>query len=380
MSHSYGGDRRIKAMKLKSLFIKPTFRCSANCIHCRHRRELYRKQVDKEKLTLDHFKQLFLEANRLGTDSLHISGGEPTLYPYLMELVRAGKQYSWFVILNSNGSEMDSERASNLLKSGLDAIILSIHSANPQIHDSMRQRDGMWEKVVRCVKLMSEAKREINPGFILMTQTIVTRQNYLDLHNILGLVSQMAVDAHAFSYLEGDFERKQLLSEKEILDFKRIIVPKILHRLDSFPYKSSVLKYAARRRVSRFFDDRNVSLKDYACGVYQDANAFSCNAPNVFAMILPNGDVHPCNMVEYVHEPVVGNVLTESLASIWYGDRFNEFRVKRFEWCRFCPTHLHFHVPLGIKIRQLAQLAFRNPAPEQRSIREQIARTFTMTK
>lgn len=338
--------------------------------------------MNEGRLTLDHFKQLFFEASRLGADSLHISGGEPTLYPNLIELIREGKRYGWFVILNSNGSEMDSDMASELLEAGLNAVILSIHSAKPEVHDSMRRRKGMWGKVIRSIELMGEAKRRINPNFILMTQTIVTRQNYLDLHNTLDLVCQMVVDAHAFSYLEGDFEGKQLLSEDEILSFKRNIIPKMLQRLDRFPFKSFIpsassgqaLKYAAKRRVEKFFDERRVALKDYARGIYQDAEAVSsCNAPNVFAMVLPNGDVHPCNMVEYVHEPVVGNILEESLTSIWYGDKFNEFRKNRFEWCRFCPTRLHFHVPLGINFKQLIRLAFRNPAPEQRNIREQIA-------
>ena len=310
-------------------------------------------------------------------DSLHISGGEPTLYPNLIELIREGKRCGWFVVLNSNGSEIDSKIASDLVKEGLDAVILSVHSANPEIHDSMRRRKGMREKIIGSIKLMSEAKRRINPNFILMTQSIITRQNYFDLHNTLDFVCRLNVDAHAFSYLEGDFEGKQLLSEDEILDFKWNIVPKMLERLEKFPFKNFILKYAAMKRISKFFNEKKVSLKDYVRGIYQDEKAAErCKTPRVFLMVLPNGDVHPCNMVEYVHEPVMGNIMEESLTSIWRGDKFNEFRLNRFGWCRFCPTHLHFHIPLGISVKQILRLAFRNPAPEQRSIREQIAYTF----
>ena len=145
-------------MRLRSLFIKPTFACTADCPHCRHRRELYRQNMDEPRLTLEQYRQLFLEARNLGTDSLHISGGEPTLYKDLIDLIGEGKRHNWYVVLNSNGSRIDPDMASSLLRAGLDAIILSIHSADPEIHDAMRRRRGHWEKVVESIETISRLR------------------------------------------------------------------------------------------------------------------------------------------------------------------------------------------------------------------------------
>jgi MoaA/NifB/PqqE/SkfB family radical SAM enzyme len=81
-------------------------------------------------------------------------------------------------------------------------------------------------------------------------------------------------------------------------------------------------------------------LTPIASGIY---NPKSCNVPTYFSIILPNGDLHPCNIVEYTHEPILGNVKKQSLKTIWTSKKFNEYREKRNKNCRYCPVPLRRH-------------------------------------
>lgn len=362
-------------IKLRSLFIKPTLACTANCLHCRHRQELYRQIENNNKLKLPDYARLFHEVRKIGTESLHISGGEPTLYDQLPDLIAEGKRHKWFVILNTNGSTLNFTMASELFRAGLDAVIVSLQSTDPVIHDAMRQKCGHLNKIVESIGLLQRMKKKFNPNFLLSTQTIITKKNYLDLPNIVRLVCQLDSDAHGFSYLEGDFERELLLSVEEIMDLKQTIIPEMLEVLNAYPFKNSILKYAAMRSVAKLYNEKITSLESYSKGVYRDKKytRSHCRAPEIFAMVLPNGDVHPCNMVEYVHAPIVGNILKQEFYEIWQGQMWNEFRQERFMWCHYCPAHIHFHIPLAITMAQVLRLALKNPAPEQKSIKERIA-------
>lgn len=362
-------------MKLRSLFVKPTIACSADCIHCRRRRELYRKIAHEKKLQIDDYRLVFKQAKPLGVDSLHISGGEPTLYPDLQELISEGKRQNWFVILNTNGSQLNESLASKLLMAGLDAVIISLQGACPMTHDLIRQRDGHWTKALDSIRLLQEMGKKYNSSFLLTTQTIVTRFNYRELPDILQIVAGLGSDAHGFSYLEGDFDGESLLTTDEIVDFRNNILPRMLDRLSRHSFSNTLFRYAAMRCISKLYSEKINSLNNYARGVYRelDCSPSKCHAPNSFAMILPNGEVHPCNMVEYVHEPVMGNIFKNKLVEIWEGPEWNSFRQEKFKWCQFCPTHLHFHIPLNVKLRQILRLVLKNPAPEQKSIKERVS-------
>jgi sulfatase maturation enzyme AslB (radical SAM superfamily) len=61
---------------------------------------------------------------------------------------------------------------------------------------------------------------------------------------------------------------------------------------------------------------------------------------------LADGQVHPCNGVEYCHKPVMGNTHEGRLVDLWTGPTWEQFRVERMEWCHRCPMNLHFRIPI----------------------------------
>lgn len=354
--------------QLQSLFVKPVAECTADCSHCRLRRQ-FRAGKDKlPALTLPDYHDLFADAAPLGVRSLHISGGEPTLFPGLVDLVRLGKQHGWFVILNTNGSRPDRRLATDLLWAGLDAVIISLQGAYPATHDAIRGRPGHWEKTVETINIYRNA-RQHTPSFFLTTQTIISRRNFRELPGIIDRVCSSDVDAHGLSYLEADFAKENLLDLSEIDELRQGILPQITSRLKRHSFAHPLLRVAATRAAKKIYRGDGETRRKFSLGYFRGFDRLSpCRAPEVFAMVTTEGFALPCSMVEYVHAPIMGNVRDAPLSRMWNSKQWNDFRQNRFKWCRHCPVYLHFHIPVSASLRKLIRLSFRNPAPEQKSI------------
>ena len=169
--------------KLRKLVIKPTLACTANCPTCQLRRELHKSLTRSRKLSFEQWLKIFEDANNLGVERLDISGGEPTLYKNLTKLITAGKQYGWYVNVNTNGSLINEEYAEQLLAAGLDSISISIYSNEPKMHDQMRNLEGLWDKATNAVRIFSRL-REKFPYFKVSTQCLICRENYRNLADL----------------------------------------------------------------------------------------------------------------------------------------------------------------------------------------------------
>ena len=353
--------RRARAPQLRQLVHKPTFACTAKCVGCENRRKLHRASKGNELLSFDQHLELYRQAAALGVSELHLSGGEPTLYKRLPELVAAGKGHGWFVMLNSNGSQLGGEDlVERLFAAGLDGVMLSLYSHRAQVHDTLRQQQGLWRRAVDGLGVLNRYRREQNQNFLIITQSILSRDNLFDAAELIRLVGENGSDVHLFSYLEGDFGARLVPTVEMLQRFRTETIPGIRRAVLSLPEVHPVLRGVAWWRAGRLFDNRRNADTNYAGCVYNETQAdfARCNIPNEFMLVLPDGNVHPCNAVEYTHEPVVGNFLQSglSLKAIWEGDAWQRFRRERHHWCRRCPMTYHNWIPLNATVGRLGRL------------------------
>ena len=333
-----------KPPRFAHLVLKPTLACTARCHTCSTRKALHKSKGQDQQLALADWKNLFREVDGLGLSKLTISGGEPTLYKDLTELIEAGKRYGWEIGLNTNGSLIDRDCAGRLKAAGLNAVSLSVYSAKPELHDRMRGHPGLWQKAVGAAGAFVEIRERQDPMFRVQMQTLLCRDNFRSFPDLIKLAYQLRVCGLTFSYLEGDFrERQHLLEEKQIDEFKRQVVPEAI----AIIREASADAWARRMAIAAvrsIFPIGRIREREYAQGVYRHPSA--CEVPSFFAIVLANGDVHPCNMVEYSHHPVIGNLQTSSFAELWRGDAWAAFRRKGFDLCRYCPVPQQVHIPI----------------------------------
>ena len=86
---------------IKSANIHLIGQCNMHCAFCFDRCLPKAFMEPREWVpVLDHLK-------RLGIEKINLAGGEPTLYPYLDEMVDIIKSYGFTVSIVSNGSQID---------------------------------------------------------------------------------------------------------------------------------------------------------------------------------------------------------------------------------------------------------------------------------
>jgi radical SAM protein with 4Fe4S-binding SPASM domain len=311
---------------------------------------------------LDDWARVFVDAEALGTEYLDISGGEPTLYRALPGLVWEGKRHGWYVSINSTGFHLP-EMIDRLLEVCLDQVIVSLVSIDPDKHDAIRRTAGSWQAAKRAIDLIRGTPLR------LILHFIVGRENFRELPDLVDFAFDCEANGISLVYPENDHARRFLLmSSDDIVEFRRSVLPECLLRYRKYhptPHES-------HQNLAGFLGAHGVE-GDFSQGLYWrdfDRIFRKCDKPETFALIYANGNVMPCNAMEYTHTPIVGNVLRQNLREIWAGEAYCHFRERRTPFCRQCPIQRH----TGIAIRT------RDNPPYAAPVIRSVPRTLPSTR
>ena len=117
------------------LSIEVETRCNQNCINCFARAGL----DDLSPMPFETARDIALDGSAAGFRKLHLTGGEPLLWPNLFELLELaeGSEYK-NLSFNTNGTLLNDEICKKLASYG-EILSLSISiNGPPEIHDSIR--------------------------------------------------------------------------------------------------------------------------------------------------------------------------------------------------------------------------------------------------
>lgn len=327
---------------LKKITIKPQHACGAACYFCAPRQELYSDIRSRKSgnLTLQDWKVIFADAKMMGVEEICVSGGEPTLYKKIAELIEAIRNAGLRASINSNALLLGGKEE-ELLHAGLNEVCLSLYSVYSERHDAIKGRDGLWDSVVSSARKIVKLRDKEFSNFKIGFYFILLPNNYAEVDDMYEFSANMGLDYLFLSHLQGEFDRESLyLSKSDFAFIRENVFPRIKEKMkeneDSYDKNISFL-------------DRFISVGDvdnYIPGHYlYNADQIYCNTPNEFCIILANGEVHACNMVEHSHQGVIGNIQKMPLAEIFNGERANEFRLSHHQACKYCT------VPINIKIQ-----------------------------
>lgn len=162
------------------------YMCNMKCEHCSIAR--FQGKTDKRKLTPKDVAYLAKQADEMGLARFVISGGEPTIFPDLDELVAAIDPEKFYINSDSNGYLL-AEKAEHMKKIGIDRIQLSIDSLDAEEHDAFRRMPGAHKRAMEGIKECQKI------GLPLYIQTVVTKERlhsdefirFLEYFNGMGL-------------------------------------------------------------------------------------------------------------------------------------------------------------------------------------------------
>jgi len=302
------------------------------------------------ELSTTEVKDFLEEVARLGARFLCLSGGEPALRSDLVEIIQKAKKEGLEVMLITNGTLIKHDLAEKIVKSGLDKIIFSIDSSNPNPHDNMRGVKGCWEKAVQGIKSVNCIRSEYKlkkPKICI--NYAVTRLNYELIGETIDLSGQLGFDEINFlPVIPKTTRANDLLLTYVDLEKLWSLIPSIKARMKKNKLQTNslaTLAYICRNRETAVQGKYAVPVR----------SQILCLQPWQMATIDPFGNVYPCCYAcmfqnlpdEHIHNLLtedqfnMGNIKEKAFKDIWNGDRFVWFRTKSkqplaFEICKAC--------------------------------------------
>ncbi|MBN1899549.1 MAG: radical SAM protein [Spirochaetes bacterium] len=169
---------------MKHIDFHISYQCINKCIFC--------SSSDSIETFHDHpldYKKIIslLKEKRKKFNSVHFTGGEPTLYPFFGQLVERAKQMGYKIAVGTNGAGFADKRFCTRTASFISEVCFSFHGHTAALHNLHTQNKKSFDIVNRAVKNLSEF------DLYLMSNTVITKYNAGHLDKILSFLKKKKI-------------------------------------------------------------------------------------------------------------------------------------------------------------------------------------------
>jgi putative metalloenzyme radical SAM/SPASM domain maturase len=177
--------------KLRKLNIEITTRCNLSCAMCV--RKVWKE--DSGDMSLQTYRALVPVFPEIETINL-IGIGEPLLNEKIFEMIRLGKEHlpgSGTFSITTNGTLMDKSKASKLVSSGLDYIVVSIDGASPETFAEIR-KGARLENVLNGIRFLNQTKNKFNSQTpVIGLEFVAMQRNIEELPQLVELAAAYGI-------------------------------------------------------------------------------------------------------------------------------------------------------------------------------------------
>ena len=274
-----------------------TYACNNACPHCYNEPERFAMG----SLAVEDWYRVLDKLASIGVPHVILTGGEPTLLPFLPDLVRHADGLGQIVGMNTNGRRLaESGLAASLAAAGLNHVQVTLESCIPEVHDRMVATPGAFDETVRGIRAA------LASGLHTITNTTVTRENRDHVLDIVRFVHELGLSTFAMNgiiYAGGGSATPNAIPAEEMAALL-VAVRDEAEALGMRFLWYTVTDYCRLSPLALGLDPKR------------------CNAAEYSICIEPNGDVLPCQSY-YVS---AGNILSDPWDAIWNSELFQSFR------------------------------------------------------
>lgn len=325
---------------VRKLYLEPTTECNLHCATC-VRNVWSDAEEAMDRQTFDR-----VLAGMKGLPQLErvvFTGfGEPLTHPAILDMIAAVRQLGVAVTVGSNGLLLDTAISRELIRLGVDRLVVSVDGVKPETYATVR--GATLSAVLANLRALNQAKSELASLIpSLSIEFVALKSNVSELRDLAALASRLnaarVLVSNVLCYTEE--MRSEMLYGYEPLP-----------TLDSVGWPVSVgpwiiwgnlelprMHWGAERRC-RFVQDR-------AMVVGWDGTATPCYAlSHNYTYYAVDG------RQKHVGRYALGNVKQELLADIWMSEEYVRFRseVRSF----------HFPACPNCDLRETCDLRERN--------------------
>jgi len=130
-------------------------------------------------LTIEEIQDVILQAKDLGAKKIIILGGEPMIYPHILDMVRFIKSSDMEIELFTNGSNITPPTARMLSEHGV-RVVLKMNSFDEKLQDMLSGKKGAHRQILETFNNLKLAGYP-SSGRPMGISTIICRHNIKEL-------------------------------------------------------------------------------------------------------------------------------------------------------------------------------------------------------
>ena len=252
-------------------------RCDFDCIYCELDPAKPVMEYDNPPKVEEIFEEVKYAVNEFDFDVLTItSNGEPTLYPYLDELIDKLKTLNKKLLILSNSSTIDNKEIQNSLKK-LDIVKLSLDSVNEKTFKKIDRphKNIKLEKIIEgIIKFRKIYQNELIIEILVVKGINDKEEEFRALNEILKEINPNRVDISTIdrppAYKVEGVSIERLFELSELIENQNIFIPtrdkinykienltkeELLNTLKKRPFSESDIKNILDEHTQKIFND-----------------------------------------------------------------------------------------------------------------------------
>jgi len=196
-----------------------TMQCNLNCIYCEDFGSR-RNHLVTPTLPLEDAKRI-LKVIRTGIDRLWLTGGEPLMYPQLLDLLMYARDELDFreISLITNGTLLSLNRH---LLPFLNNLIISLDSIDPQALNRVSLPDTYAETVIANVREAASLQKEHH--FKLILNAVITPETLPNMDKLITFCIENHIHISFSPQAVNNLPRYDLVTSKEYRDFVESVI------------------------------------------------------------------------------------------------------------------------------------------------------------
>lgn len=156
---------------MRRLELHLTYTCPERCVFCSedHRMRAYRPYP----VTFGRVSRVLRTHAGRGVRHLHLTGGEPSIHPRFLDVLRLAKALGMNTSVGTIGTLLRRADFAAEVLPHLDEGLFSLHGPDAATHDALTRRPGSFDQVTEALRRVTALK----PGFRACVNTVLTRHN-----------------------------------------------------------------------------------------------------------------------------------------------------------------------------------------------------------
>lgn len=287
--------------------LKPTNLCNHHCAYCTYGSGNTSNKTDNRD-TIDHrsmipwpkMQEIIADMADMGAKAVTLSGGgEPLVYPHILDTLRLLRKAGIELSLISNGELLDGERAELLH----DAKWVRISFDSPVLEEYCGLRGLKPNDFIRVTKNIEDFARNKNKDCVLGINYVISKSNCSHVYDAAKFLKKLGADNVKFAAVIENEEGYHLPIKDDVIDQIRRAKTDLE---DS--------KFRIFNNYENDWQDKQFSAQSFS----------TCYTCRLVTVIAADSRIYFCHTRAYDSAAVVGDITGQSFKELWFSRETQE--------------------------------------------------------